>query len=89
MMMLRRFSRSLQQQNWTEITIEFVLLVAGVYLGIQVSNWNESRLESEQAADNLQRIEIDLREDIAAMQRRERFWRSVAEHGQLAIIYAE
>ena len=41
-MILRRFSEALKQQNWAAIAIEFVLLVAGVFLGIQVANWNES-----------------------------------------------
>ena len=42
-MILRRLSQSLKTQNWTAIWIEFVLLVAGVFLGIQVANWNEAR----------------------------------------------
>ncbi len=37
-MILRRFSQSLKEQNWTAIGIEFVLLVLGVFLGIQVAN---------------------------------------------------
>lgn len=44
-MILRRLTQSLKQQNWTAIVIEFVLLVLGVFLGIQVSNWNEERSE--------------------------------------------
>ncbi len=42
-MILRRFAEALKQQNWTAIAIEFVLLVLGVFLGIQVSNWNAER----------------------------------------------
>ena len=38
--MLRRLTQSLREQNWTSITIEFVLLVLGVFLGIQAANWN-------------------------------------------------
>lgn len=37
-MILRRLSQSFREQNWMAIGIEFVLLVAGVFLGIQVSN---------------------------------------------------
>lgn len=44
-MILRRLSQSLKEQNWTAIWIEFVLLVDGVFLGIQVANWNEGRRE--------------------------------------------
>ncbi len=42
-MILRRLTQSLKDQNWTAIVIEFVLLVVGVFLGIQVSNWNADR----------------------------------------------
>jgi hypothetical protein len=44
-MILRRLSQSLKEQNWTAIVIEFILLVGGVFLGIQVANWNEERSE--------------------------------------------
>ena len=36
-MILRHLVENLKQQNWTAIWIEFVLLVVGVFLGIQVS----------------------------------------------------
>ena len=41
-MILRRLSQSLKEQNWTAIWIEFVLLIVGVFLGIQVANWNSA-----------------------------------------------
>ena len=39
-MLLRRFVAHARKQDWMAIAIEFVLLVLGVFLGIQVSNWN-------------------------------------------------
>ena len=42
-MILSRLTQSMREQNWTAIWIEFVLLVGGVFLGIQVSNWNAAR----------------------------------------------
>lgn len=88
-MILRRIGRSLAEQNWTAIVLEFVLLVAGVYFGIEVSNWNESRHEQQQAHENLIRIQTDLTGDIAALERRKVFWRDVANYGHGAIHYAE
>ena len=38
-MILRRLAENLHAQNWTAIAIEFVLLVAGVFLGIQAQDW--------------------------------------------------
>ena len=63
-MILRRLSQSLKEQNWTAIVIEFVLLVLGVFLGIQVANWNESRKDSIQEAAYLHNLAEDIRSDI-------------------------
>lgn len=42
-MLLRRITEHVIAQNWTAIAIDFVIVVVGVFIGIQVSNWNESR----------------------------------------------
>lgn len=63
-MILRRLSQSLKEQNWTAIVLEFILLVSGVFLGIQVANWNESRKESVQEAAYLKNLAEDVRSDI-------------------------
>ena len=67
-MILRRLSQSLKQQNWTAIWIEFVLLVAGVFLGIQVSNWNAERETRLKSAIFSARLMADLRIEAWAYQ---------------------
>ena len=62
-MILRRLAQNLKQQNWTAIWIEFVLLVAGVFLGLQVSNWNEERETKQRAAVFTERLRDDLRKE--------------------------
>ena len=62
-MILRRLSQSLKEQNWTAIWIEFVLLVSGVFLGIQVSNWNAERELNKKSAVFTERLKADLREE--------------------------
>ncbi|MCC7095621.1 MAG: hypothetical protein IT472_00365 [Thermomonas sp.] len=61
-MILRGLARSLKEQNWTAIAIEFVLLVLGVFLGIQASNWNTSETERRQARDAMQRLQDDMQQ---------------------------
>ena len=46
-MILRRLTENLRAQNWTAITIEFAIVVIGVFVGTQVSNWNQARLEKQ------------------------------------------
>lgn len=60
-MILRRLSQSLKEQNWTAIVIEFVLLVTGVFLGIQVSNWNTERETRQKSELFTARLIADLR----------------------------
>lgn len=60
-MILRKLTQALREQNWTAIVIEFVLLVSGVFLGLQVSTWNEERRDRVLARQYLER----LREDFA------------------------
>lgn len=64
-MILRRLAQNLKEQNWTAISIEFVLLVLGVFLGIQVANWNEARVERELIRGHLSEIAEDLRRHIS------------------------
>lgn len=61
MLFIRKLSQSLKAQNWTEIWIEFLLLIIGVFLGIQVSNWNQDRLDARAEALMLEWLEEDFR----------------------------
>ncbi len=72
-MILRRLSQSLKDQNWAAIAIEFVLLVLGVFLGIQVANWNEERVERAQEKGLLVRLHEDFSEMVAGQTRDLRF----------------
>ncbi len=60
-MILRRLTQSLRDQNWTAIAIEFVLLVLGVFLGMQVSNWNAEREDRLKGSIFTERLKADLR----------------------------
>lgn len=62
-MILRRLTQSLKEQNWTAIVIEFVLLVAGVFLGMQVSNWNAERELRKKSEIFTIRLRGDLRRE--------------------------
>ena len=58
-MILRRLSQSLKEQNWTAIWIEFILLVVGVFLGIQVANWNAAQQDKKREAEFIARLDRD------------------------------
>jgi len=60
-MILRRVAEHLKQQHWTGVFIELAIVVLGVFLGIQASNWNEQRATNEKARVFTERLRQDLR----------------------------
>jgi hypothetical protein len=64
-MLLRSITRHVTAQNWFAVGIDFVIVVIGVYIGIQVSNWNEARLESERGEYFSARLVEDIRQEFA------------------------
>ena len=63
-MILRRLTANLRAQNWTAITIEFFIVVIGVFIGTQVSNWNQLRLEKQATNRMLEQLEPELRSQL-------------------------
>lgn len=62
-MILRRLTRHLQTQNWAAIGLEFIIVVFGVFLGLQAQEWSEGRddrrREMQLVADMIADLEID------------------------------
>ena len=67
-MLLRRITEHIRNQNWFAIGIDFVIVVVGVFIGIQVSNWNE-RLGFEKREEALMReLRSEIVQNIADLQ---------------------
>jgi hypothetical protein len=60
-MLLRRVIVHVKAQNWTAVALDFFIVVAGVFVGIQLGNWNEARLTRIAAGDYEERLLADLR----------------------------
>ena len=55
-MLLRRITEHVKAQNWTAVALDFFIVVVGVFIGIQVSNWNDVRGERAQEAFYIERL---------------------------------
>ena len=44
-MLLRRLTTHVRSQNWFAVGIDFVIVVVGIFVGLQVDAWNEDRKE--------------------------------------------
>lgn len=55
-MLLRRITEHVKAQNWTAVALDFVIVVVGVFIGIQVANWNEARADRVEERQLLTRL---------------------------------
>lgn len=76
-MLLRRFTEHLKTQNWFAVGIDFVIVVVGVFLGIQVANWNEAQAEAQLGEQYRDRMIADLENDKAIYQGSSNYFREV------------
>jgi hypothetical protein len=60
-MILRRVIKHFRNQEWTATAIDFVIVVVGVFVGIQVSNWNIAKQQQERANIYSQRLLEELK----------------------------
>ncbi|MEQ8435757.1 MAG: hypothetical protein RIA71_16120 [Oceanicaulis sp.] len=61
-MILSRISHAVRTQNWFAVALEFVIVIAGVVIGFQVSAWNEQR----EAVARAEVLTVRLIEDMRA-----------------------
>lgn len=48
-MVIRRIREHVAAHNWFAVTVDVLIVVLGVFIGTQVSNWNAERLEDRRA----------------------------------------
>jgi hypothetical protein len=64
-MIFKRAVAKLRAQDWAAIAIEFAIVVAGVFVGTQVSNWNQARLERQATNRMLDQLRPELKNQLA------------------------
>jgi hypothetical protein len=79
----------LRNRDWIGVLVEVLVVVVGVFLGLQASNWNQDRQERARGREYLQRIGGDLDAEIALLRRTREFSRAVAVYGNAAVAHAE
>ena len=56
---LNKIAMQLREQNWFALAAEFVIVVVGVFLGLQAANWNEERQERKDESQILTRLQAE------------------------------
>jgi hypothetical protein len=72
--------KHVRDQNWFAVGLDFLIVVVGVFIGIQVSNWNEERQNRALAEDYRERLTTDLVTEQA-------LWRAAIDYFETARSY--
>lgn len=59
-MILRRLGEAISGQNWFVVIIEVLVVVVGIFIGLQVDGWNEARKDRKDEKVFLHRLHEDL-----------------------------
>jgi hypothetical protein len=66
-MILRRMTANFRKQDWTAVAVELVVVVLGVFIGLQASNWNAAQADARLGRDYVKRLTRDLDENLAGV----------------------
>ncbi len=61
-MILQRLALSLKKRDWGLVLLEVLIVVVGIFIGLQVDDWNETRKERVETARFLERLSSDMTE---------------------------
>ena len=67
-MILARLSSAIREQNWFAVALEFVIVIAGVVIGFQVTEWASARAEAERRAVAMDRLHEEIESAVSILQ---------------------
>ena len=84
-MIIKRLRAEAACQNWFGVTVDLVILILGVFLGIQVNNWNQARLDRAEGREYRDRLYFDLESDQRDVSFRIQYYGQALAHAQAAL----
>jgi len=84
-MVVRRIREHAASHNWFAVFIDLVIVTIGVFIGIQVSNWNLARLQRDEVRAYQAQIIDDLVANEQELAERRHYYRQVRAHALAAM----
>src|SRR5688572_24787508 len=84
-MIPRRVYEHVKSHNWFAVAIDVVVVVVGVFIGIEVSNWNAERHEKNAARTYIERIREDIATSAQNLQQAVEYYQTVKAHAVNAL----
>jgi len=83
-MLLRSITKHVKDQNWFAVALDFFIVVAGILIAFQITNWSEAQKNIQKEAKILATLEADLSDlEVKLIERMQRSRRLRNECGAL------
>ena len=83
-MILRHLSANLRAQNWMAIVIELLIVIIGVFIGTQVANWNQKRVEKIETERMLSQFVPEMRSQLEFYDANIRYFATTRRYADVA-----
>lgn len=84
-MIIRRIAEGIKNQDWFVVGVEVMVVVVGIFIGLQVTDWNEERKEQIEEKQYIIRLHGDMSTQIEQMTIRETYFKVAAADNQTVI----
>jgi len=63
-MLLRSLTKHVREQNWFAVALDFFIVVAGILIAFQITNWNEAKTNKVGVVASLERLDKEVAQNI-------------------------
>lgn len=63
-MIIRRMASAIRRQDWFQVIVEILIVVIGIFIGLQVTEWNEQRKDRQQLDIAFDRLLNETRDNL-------------------------
>jgi len=88
-MILRRITEHVRAQNWFAVALDFVIVVLGVFVAMQVANWNTARAFDAQERAQLAAMRTEIESDLARLTEQVAYYSAVASAGERGLAFLD
>ncbi len=79
-MILRRFMKHVTDQNWFAVGLDVIVVVVGIFLGMQVTEWNQDREINNEVTIYKHRLINELKENITRLDNDIQYYQGVIDY---------
>ena len=84
-MILRRTADAIREQNWFTVIVEIFIVVIGIFLGLQVTDWNDNRKDKASYAQALARLQKEVERNITIIDSEIQTINTAVGHGRAGL----